>query len=69
MMAKTVIDKAKALVDKLSMTRQALSMRVLALVDSLVSCSDLAYGKFVIWCVHGRLNCPICMDDSDAFRL
>ena len=29
----------------------------------------LAYDKFVSWCVHGRLNCPICMDDSDAFRL
>jgi hypothetical protein len=29
----------------------------------------LAYGKFASWCVHGRLNCPICMDDTDAFRL
>jgi hypothetical protein len=29
----------------------------------------LAYAKFIGWCVHGRLNCPICMDDSDAFRL
>jgi hypothetical protein len=29
----------------------------------------LAYGKFVGWCVHGRLNCPMCMDDSDAFML
>jgi hypothetical protein len=29
----------------------------------------LAYGKFVGWCVHGRLNCPICMNDTDAFRL
>jgi hypothetical protein len=29
----------------------------------------LAYGKFVSWCVHGRLNCPMCMDESDAFRL
>jgi hypothetical protein len=29
----------------------------------------LAYDKFVGWCVHGRLNCPMCMDDSDAFRL
>jgi hypothetical protein len=29
----------------------------------------LAYGKFVGWCVHGRLNCPVCMDDSDAFKL
>jgi hypothetical protein len=29
----------------------------------------LAYDKFVSWCVHGRLNCPVCMDDSDAFRL
>jgi hypothetical protein len=29
----------------------------------------LAYDKFVGWCVHGRLNCPVCMDDSDAFRL
>jgi hypothetical protein len=29
----------------------------------------LGYGKFVGWCVHGRLNCPICMDDSDAYRL
>jgi hypothetical protein len=28
----------------------------------------LGYGKFVGWCVHGRLNCPICMDDSDAYR-
>jgi hypothetical protein len=29
----------------------------------------LAYGKFVSWCVHGRLNCPACMDESDAFML
>jgi hypothetical protein len=27
------------------------------------------YGKFVGWCAHCRLNCPICMDDSDAYRL
>jgi hypothetical protein len=29
----------------------------------------LGYSKFVGWCVHGRLNCPICMDDSNAYRL
>jgi hypothetical protein len=29
----------------------------------------LAYGKFTSWCVHGQLNCPICMYDTDAFRL
>jgi hypothetical protein len=29
----------------------------------------LAYGKFVNWCVHSRLNYPICMDDTDVFRL
>jgi hypothetical protein len=29
----------------------------------------LAYEKFVSWCAHGRLNCPVCMDESDAFRL
>jgi hypothetical protein len=29
----------------------------------------LAYGKFAGWCVHGRLNYPICMDDTDAFTL
>jgi hypothetical protein len=29
----------------------------------------LTYGKFTGWCVHGRLNCLLCMDDSDAFRL
>jgi hypothetical protein len=29
----------------------------------------LAYGKFIGWCVHGRLNCPVCMDESNAFRL
>jgi hypothetical protein len=29
----------------------------------------LTYGKFTGWCVHGRLNCPVCMDESDAFRL
>jgi hypothetical protein len=29
----------------------------------------LAYGKFVGWCVHGRLNCPVCMDESNALRL
>jgi hypothetical protein len=29
----------------------------------------LAYDKFADWCVHSRLNCPICMDDTDAFRL
>jgi hypothetical protein len=29
----------------------------------------LAYGKFTGWCVHGRLNCPVCIYESDAFRL
>jgi hypothetical protein len=29
----------------------------------------LTYGKFAYWYVHGRLNCPICMDDTDAFKL
>jgi hypothetical protein len=29
----------------------------------------LAYGKFIGWCVHDRLNYPICIDDTDAFRL
>jgi hypothetical protein len=29
----------------------------------------LAYDKFVGWCVHGRLNCPVCMDKSYASRL
>jgi hypothetical protein len=29
----------------------------------------LGYGKFVGWRVHGQLNCPIYMDDSDAYRL
>jgi hypothetical protein len=29
----------------------------------------LVYGKFVNGCVHGRLNCPMCMYESDAFRL
>jgi hypothetical protein len=29
----------------------------------------LAYDKFAGWCVHVRLNCPICMDDTDAFML
>jgi hypothetical protein len=28
-----------------------------------------AYDKFAGWCVHGRLNYPICMDDTDTFRL
>jgi hypothetical protein len=28
----------------------------------------LAYDKFVGWCVNCRLNCPICMDDSNAFK-
>jgi hypothetical protein len=29
----------------------------------------LAYDKFAGWCAHGRLNYPICMNDTDAFRL
>jgi hypothetical protein len=29
----------------------------------------LAYGKFVGWCVHGRLNCLVYADEFDAFRL
>jgi hypothetical protein len=29
----------------------------------------LAYGKFAGWCVHGRFNCPVVMDESNAFRL
>jgi hypothetical protein len=38
--------------------------------DYLWSINDyLAYGEFVDCCVHGRLNCPICMNDSDAFIL
>jgi hypothetical protein len=28
----------------------------------------LAYDKFFGWCVHGRLNYLVCMDESDAFR-
>jgi hypothetical protein len=30
---------------------------------------SLGYGKFASWCVHGRLNCPIRMDNSDAYML
>jgi hypothetical protein len=38
--------------------------------DYLWSIHDyLAYAKLDDWCVHGPLNCPICMDDTDAFRL
>jgi hypothetical protein len=29
----------------------------------------LIYGKFAGWCYHGRLNCPICVDESHALRL
>jgi hypothetical protein len=29
----------------------------------------LAYDKFSGWCVHGRLNYPICMYDTNAFSL
>jgi hypothetical protein len=29
----------------------------------------LAYGIFSGWCVHVRLHCPICMGDSQAYRL
>jgi hypothetical protein len=29
----------------------------------------LSYEKFVGWCVHSRLNCSICMDDTNAFML
>jgi hypothetical protein len=29
----------------------------------------LAYDKFTGCCVHGRLNCPVYMDEFDAFRL
>jgi hypothetical protein len=29
----------------------------------------LAYDKFAGWCVHDRLNFPVCMDDSYAFML
>jgi hypothetical protein len=29
----------------------------------------LTYVKFIGWCVHGRLNCPMYMDESDAFKL
>jgi hypothetical protein len=29
----------------------------------------LGYVKFIDWCVHDRLNCPICTDDSDAYML
>ncbi|WVZ53745.1 hypothetical protein U9M48_004646 [Paspalum notatum var. saurae] len=29
----------------------------------------MAYGDWSGWCVYGRLRCPICMNDSDAFKL
>ncbi|WVZ89264.1 hypothetical protein U9M48_035690 [Paspalum notatum var. saurae] len=29
----------------------------------------MAYGDWSGWCVHGRLRCPICMNDSDAYKL
>jgi hypothetical protein len=29
----------------------------------------LAYDKFIGWYIHSRLNCPVCMDESDAFSL
>jgi hypothetical protein len=29
----------------------------------------LLYDKFASWCVHNRLNCLICMNYTDAFRL
>jgi hypothetical protein len=29
----------------------------------------LGHVKFAGWCVHGWLNCPICMDDSDEYML
>jgi hypothetical protein len=29
----------------------------------------LVYDKFADWCVYGRLNCSVCMDESDAFML
>jgi hypothetical protein len=29
----------------------------------------LAYDIFASWCIHSRHNCPICMEDSEAFRL
>ncbi|WVZ76293.1 hypothetical protein U9M48_024280 [Paspalum notatum var. saurae] len=36
----------------------------------LFSFHDLpAYGIWAGWCVHGRMCCPICMADTDAFIL
>jgi hypothetical protein len=29
----------------------------------------LAYGDWSGWCVHGWLCCPICMNDTDGFKL
>jgi hypothetical protein len=29
----------------------------------------LAYGKFTSWCVQSRVNCLVCIDESDAFKL
>jgi hypothetical protein len=29
----------------------------------------MAYDKFVSWCFYGRLNCLVCMDESNIFRL
>jgi hypothetical protein len=29
----------------------------------------LTYDKFVDWCVHGRVNYLVCMDEFDAFKL
>jgi hypothetical protein len=29
----------------------------------------LAYGIWCGWCVHGRMRCPICMSELQAYRL
>jgi hypothetical protein len=35
----------------------------------IVGRSDHPYLRVRHYSVHGRLNCPVCMDESDAFRL
>jgi hypothetical protein len=65
-----LFEEFKNLLSRLDAYDSHLKCRFNLRVAYLWSIHDyLGYGKCIGWCVYGRLNCPICMDDSDAYKL
>jgi hypothetical protein len=65
-----LLEEMKELLQGVDAYDSHLKYRLNLCVGYLWSIHDyLAYDKFTGWCVHNQLNCPISMDDTDAFRL